>query len=101
MNARSGRNAVCAELLPLDDALHAVRIGPHLFCNLRQLLRRLGRCPARQVVAETGASWLGHSPLVAARHGPQMRDARFEVVIRGMPRVGEAEARAAPVRATA
>jgi hypothetical protein len=31
----------------------------------------------------------------------QTRDARFEVAIRGMPRVGEAEVQAAPIRATA
>jgi hypothetical protein len=45
--------------------------------------------------------WLGPGPLVAARHHLQTRDAHFEVAIRGMPRVGEAEAHAAPVRATA
>ncbi len=43
----------------------------------------------------------GHSPLVAAKHYLQTRDAHFEVAIRGMPRVGEAEVQAAPVRATA
>ena len=53
------------------------------------------------VVALPNTSWLGHSPLVAAKHYLQTRDAHFEVAIRGMPRVGEAEAHAAPVRATA
>jgi hypothetical protein len=38
------------------------------------------------------AKWLGHSPLVAAKHYLQTRDAHFEVAIRGMPRVGKAEA---------
>ena len=51
--------------------------------------------------AHVVAKWLGHSPLVAAKHYRQTRDAHFEVAIRGMPRVGEAEAHAAPVRATA
>lgn len=53
------------------------------------------------VVALREGWWLGHSPLVAAKHYLQTRDAHFEVAIRGMPRVGEPEAQAAPVRATA
>jgi len=53
------------------------------------------------VVALLEAMWLGHSPLVAAKHDLQTRDAHFEVAIRGMPRVGEAGAHTAPIRATA
>jgi hypothetical protein len=56
---------------------------------------------AEALPAHVVAKWLGHSPLVAAKHYRQTRDAHFEVAIRGMPRVGEAEAHAAPVRATA
>jgi hypothetical protein len=55
---------------------------------------------AAHVVAPPEAPWLGHSPLVAAKHCLQTRDAHFEVAIRGMPRVGEAEAQAARIRAT-
>ncbi len=51
------------------------------------------------------APWLGHSPLVAAKHDLQtmirLTDAHFEVAIRGMARVGDAEAQAAPIRASA
>jgi len=54
-----------------------------------------------QMVAHRQPTWLGHSPLVAAEHYLQTRDAHFEVAIRGMPRVGEAEAQAAPIRARA
>jgi len=32
------------------------------------------------------AKWLGHSPLVAAKHYLQTRDAHFEVAIRGSAR---------------
>ena len=53
------------------------------------------------MVARHETSWLGQSPLVAAKLHLPTRDAHFEVAIRGMPRVGEAEAQAAPVRATA
>jgi hypothetical protein len=60
----------------------------------------------RRLVARAGdetspPTWLGHSPLVAATHDLRTRDAHFEEAIRGMPRVGEAEAQAAPIRATA
>ena len=54
-------------------------------------------CASSHVVAK----WLGHSPLVAAKHSLQTRDAHFEVAIRGGARVGEAEAQAAAIRATA
>ncbi len=57
--------------------------------------------PPAHVVALRESPWLGHSPLVAAKHYLQTRDAHFEVAIRGMPRVGEAEAQAAPIRAKA
>jgi len=43
------------------------------------------------VVAPPEAPWLGHSPLVAAKHYLQTRDAHFEVAIRGMARDGKAE----------
>jgi hypothetical protein len=39
------------------------------------------------VVALRESSWLGHSPLVAAKHYLQTRDAHFEVAIRGGARV--------------
>jgi hypothetical protein len=56
------------------------------------------------VVAPLETPWLGHSPLVAAKHDLQslmrLTDAHFEVAIRGMARVGEAEAQAAPIGAT-
>ena len=56
---------------------------------------------AEALPAHAVATWLGHSPLEAAKHYLQTWDAHFEVATRGMPRVGEAEAYAAPVRATA
>jgi hypothetical protein len=31
------------------------------------------------------AKWLGHRPLMAAKHSLQTRDAHFEVAIRGIP----------------
>ena len=71
---------------------------PRLFQNMR------ASCAtdwAEALPAHVVAKWLGHSPLVAAKHYLQTRDAHFEVAIRGMPRVGEAEAQAAPIRATA
>ncbi len=72
--------------------------------HARHLRHRLGpsSSPAlpAHVVAHAQASWLGHSPLVAAKHYLQTRDAHFEVAIRGTPRVGETEAQAAPIRAT-
>ena len=74
---------------PLQET-QSVACAPHEFQDLREALP-----------AHTVAKWLGHSPLVAAKHYLQTRDAHFELAIRGMPRVGEAEAQAAPVRATA
>ena len=71
---------------------------PRLFHNMR------ASCAtdwAEALPAHVVAKWLGHSPLVAAKHYLQTRDAHFEVAIRGMPRVGEAEAQAAAIRATA
>lgn len=56
---------------------------------------------AEALPAHVVAKWLVHSPLVAVRHYLQTRDAHFEVAIRGGARVGEAEAQAATVRATA
>jgi hypothetical protein len=56
---------------------------------------------AEALPAHVVAKWLGHSPLVAAKHDLQTRDAHFEVAIRGGARVGEAEAQAAAIRATA
>jgi hypothetical protein len=41
------------------------------------------------VVAHDQTLWLGHSPLVAAKHYLQTRDAHFEVAIRGGARVGQ------------
>lgn len=51
---------------------------------------------AEALPAHVFARWLGHSPLVAAKHYLQTRDAHFQVAIRCIPRVGEAEAQAAP-----
>lgn len=51
--------------------------------------------------ADMVAKWLGHRPLMAAKHSLPTRDAHFEGASRGFPRVGEAEAQAAPIRATA
>ena len=43
---------------------------------------------AEALPAHVVAKWLGHSPLVAAKHYLQTRDAHFEVAIRGGARVG-------------
>jgi hypothetical protein len=40
---------------------------------------------AEALPAHVVAKWLGHSPLVAAKHSLQTRDAHFEVAIRGIP----------------
>ena len=56
---------------------------------------------AEALPAHVVAKWLGHSPLVAAKHYLQTRGAHFEVAIGGMRRVGEAEVQGAPIRATA
>jgi integrase len=42
---------------------------------------------AEALPAHVVAKWLGHSPLVAAKHYLQTRDAHFEVAIRGGARV--------------
>jgi hypothetical protein len=83
-----------------DDEAWAAPLPQHA----RQLRHRLGpswsmALPAH-VVAHDPTVWPGHSPPVAAKHDLQtlmrLADAHFEVAIRGMPRVGEAEAQAAP-----
>jgi hypothetical protein len=56
--------------------------------------------PAHEVAHDQTVQ-LGHSPLVAAKHDLQTRDARFEVALRGMARVGDPEPHAPPARATA
>ncbi len=62
--------------------------GPRLFHNMRaSCATDWAEALPAHVVAETGASWLGHSPLVAAKHYLQTRDAHFEVAIRGGARV--------------
>ncbi len=53
---------------------------------------------AEALPAHVVAKWLGHSPLVAAKHWLQTRDAHFEVAIRGVPRVGAADLQAASMR---
>jgi len=50
--------------------------------------------------AHVVAKWLRHSPLVAAKHYLQTRDAHFEVAIRGGARVG-AGVMEQPLRTTA
>ena len=75
---------------------------PRLFHNMRaSCATDWAEALPAHVVALLEAMWLGHSPLVAAKHDLQTRDAHFEVAIRGMPRVGEAGAHTAPIRATA
>ena len=57
---------------------------PRLFHNMRT------SCAtdwAEALPAHVVAKWLGHSPLVAAKHYLQTRDAHFEVAIRGGARV--------------
>ena len=57
-----------------------MRLGPRLFHNMR------ASCAtdwAEALPALVVAKWLGHSPLVAAKHYLQTRDAHFEVAIRG------------------
>jgi integrase len=59
---------------------------------------------AEALPAHVVAKWLGHSPLVAAKHHLQRlqtRDAHFEVAIKGMARVGDPEPQAPPAQATA
>ena len=71
---------------------------PRLFHNMR------ASCAtdwAEALPAHVVAKWLGHSPLVAAKHYLQTRDAHFEVAIRGMARVGDHEPQVPPARATA
>ena len=70
---------------------------PRLFHNRRA---SCATAWAEALPAHVVDKWLGHSPLVATKHSPQTRDAHFEVAIRGMPHVGEADAQAAPIRAT-
>jgi integrase len=56
---------------------------PRLFHNMR------ASCAtdwAEALPAHVVAKWLGHSPLVAAKHYLQTRDAHFEVAIRGWGR---------------
>ena len=58
--------------------------GPRRFHNIR------ASCAtdwAEALPAHVVAKWLGHSPLVAAKHDLQTRDAHFEVAIRGGARV--------------
>ncbi len=58
---------------------------PRLFHNMR------ASCAtdwAEALPAHVVAKWLGHSPLVAAKHYLQTRDAHFEVAIRGGARLG-------------
>ena len=43
---------------------------------------------AEALPAHVVAKWLGHSPLVAAKHYLQTRDAHFEVALSGRARVG-------------
>jgi hypothetical protein len=56
---------------------------------------------AEALPAHVVAKWPGHSPLVAAKHYLQTRDAHFEVAIRGMARVGDPEPQVPLARATA
>jgi hypothetical protein len=52
------------------------------------------------LLAYVVAKCLGHSPLVAAKHYLQTRDAHFEVAIRGGARIGLGAA-TEPIRTTA
>jgi integrase len=55
--------------------------GPRLFDNMR------ASCAtdwAEALPAHVVAKWLGHSPLVAAKHYLQTRDAHFELATNGL-----------------
>ena len=55
-------------------------VVPRLFWNMRASSTTDW---AEALPAHVVAKWLGHSPLVAAKHYLQTRDAHFEVAIRG------------------
>jgi integrase len=76
--------------------------GPRRFHNMRaSCATEWAEALPAHVVAHAQSSWLGHSPLVAAKHDLQTRDAHFEVAIRGLARVGDPERQVPPARATA
>ena len=65
-----------------------MRLGPRLFHNMRaSCATDWAEALPAHVVALRESSWLGHSPLVAAKHYLQtlmrLADAHFEVAIRG------------------
>jgi hypothetical protein len=63
--------------------------GPRLFHNMRaSCATGWAEALPAHAVAHAQAPWLGHSPLVAAKHCLQTRDAHFEVAIRGGARLG-------------
>ena len=105
VGARLGACALLLGRVPTTRASRAIRAGRRRSAQSRvqSIVRRELEPSLRpaHVVARHEPSWLGHRPLVAAKHYLQTRDAHFEVAIRGMPRVGEAEAHTAPIRATA
>ncbi len=68
-----------------DHARAGHELWPSLFHNIR------ASCAtdwAEALPAHVVAKWLGHSPLVAAKHYLQTRDAHFEVALSGRARVG-------------
>ena len=70
-----------------------MRLGPRLFHNMRaSCATDWAEALPAHVVALRESSWLGHSPLVAAKHDLQtlmrLADAHFEVAIRGGARLG-------------
>jgi integrase len=82
------------ELRPILRTLfdHA-RAGHELWPSLLHNIR--ASCAtdwAEALPAHVVAKWLGHRPLVAAKHYLQTRAAHLEVAISGVPRAGKAEA---------
>jgi len=62
---------------------------PRLFHNMRtDCTTDWAEALHAHVVAHDQTQWLGHSPLVAAKHYLQTRDAHFEVATRGGARMG-------------
>ena len=65
----------------IDDRLHArvVRLGLGVEPRNRAPMVTLANLLERSVPAHVVAGWLGHSPLIAARHYLHTRDAHFDM----------------------
>jgi integrase len=70
-----------------------VKPWPRLFHNMRASCATdwVERFPAHVV-----AGWLGHSPLIAARHYLQTRDAHFDLAVGGLAETGHSEPASIP-----